>query len=176
MMKKTITLLALLTYCIQFTFSQTTYIYVDASSINNRQSLIKDLKTLNNSPNIEFFFSNDDMPIMGSGKSEFMNKISEFNEIKPGLPYSSKEIDTINYSFLSIVTEINFHFYLSKASINNGFSKDFINQFLLCNAWRNKEGLQNGIKITLHIPKEEPLDRDLIKTATNNGSYTILYF
>jgi hypothetical protein len=176
MMKKTIILSFFLTYCIHFAFSQTTYIYVDASSINNRQSLIKDLKTLSNSPNIEFFFSNDDLPITGSGNILFVNKLNEFNEIKPGQPYASKEIDTINSNFTSQNSVVNFHFFISKNSINNGFRKDFIDRFLLCNSWLQKEGIQNGIQVTLHLPKEDELDKRMTNTASNNGQYTILYY
>jgi hypothetical protein len=157
-------------------YSQITFVYVDASSINNRESLINQLGIFKKADSLCFFFSNDNQPLMGSLKVDFMKCIKACSAIKPGLPMPFKELDTMNLLVSNIEDNLDLHFFLSRSSALSGFSRDMIDRFLLCNTWLNKNGLSDTINVIIHIQSTNKFTEDEFKNISKNGTYQIALF
>ena len=158
-------------------FAQSTFIYVDVSGEVNRTHLVEKLESeLLRTKNVVYFISNDNTPLIGKGLNSLNQDLAELALIKPSMPSSYKEVDTLLSVLNGVVTPLDLSFYLDYQYALNEGVQNLIGRILLSSGWQNKNGLIADIKVRIYIQSREVLTLNQLNDLSNNGIYEIVTY
>ena len=158
-------------------FAQSTFIYVDVSGEVYRTHLVERLESeLLRTKNVVYFISNDNTPLIGKSLNNLNQDLTELALIKPSMPSSYKEVDTLLSVLNEIVTPLHLSFYLDyQYAVNEGV-QNLIGRLLLSSGWQNKNGVLSDVKVSIYIQSREELTQNQLNDLSKNGIYEIVTY
>lgn len=158
-------------------YAQSTFIYVDVSGDVNRTKLVDRVEyEISGTKDIIYFISNDNSPLIGKGMNNLNQDLTELGLIKPSMPASYKEVDTLLSVLNGAVMPINLSFYLDyEYAVNEGV-QNLIGRLLLSSGWQNKNGLIADIKVRIYIQSREQLTQNQLNDLSKKGIYEVITY
>jgi hypothetical protein len=165
------------------------FIYVDFSSTKKLSKLSEKVNVVAKDFNDPFvlFLSNDNAPVIIRGNEGIDNGLGQMFSLRPSSPDFVADIDTINaiFSNSNIINGLNntstasnyqvklFFFLSAEKFEQNYLNKNLIDRLLLTNRLVSKDGLKDGVHVTIFLDGDFDPSGDFYADLMKNRKFKV---
>ena len=165
------------------------FIYVDFSSTKKLSKLSEKVSTVAKDFNVPFvlFLSNDNAPLIIRDNEGIDNGLGLMFSLRPSTPDFIDEVDTINAIFSnSIIIEginktsgnadyiVNLMFFFNAEKFEQNYqNKNLIDRLLLTNRLVSRDGLEDGVYVTIFLDGDFDSSNDFYTDLIKNRKFIV---